>query len=329
MNFHYFAQLPKELQLAIWRECLPRRVVELDAPHQVITSMDLDAELQGTTGCELWHTSRVNVRPPVISRVCRDSRTLALAKAGFVISLDARVAFGCSMSRFWLDRARDIVHLNWEPAYDPQFVRIGDPLTYWMSVAAGAVGASLTEDGFQTIINSHESSLTAKSFVGMAKCCHICLKMVSIHADAESAIHSGLFGTLGEERIVLVDARDNDRKKQFKNFWENHGSQSDRQAAHFFDMYASEDGVGWANRTIENLRMVWLARLWRQQVTENGTENMGDAWLERTEEDRDMMPFVGHRRKPNLQNSWMSATIQSLPVLLPTIMFRLCTQRCT
>lgn len=342
MSFHHFAQLPKELQLAIWKECLPRRVVELDAPHRFIADMDLDPELRETTGCELSHTSRENVRPPVITRICRESRALALQNAGFVYNDD--VVFGCSMPRVWLDRARDILHLNWEPAYDPQFERVGgDPLSYLMSTAAvGVVPVSLNQCGFLTLIESPESSPGQGSPVGiLGPCCRVCLKMVSIHAGADVAIRSGLFGRLGEERIVLVDATDKERKRQFRTFWEETcATQGDRQAAYFFDKYGTQDDL-WARDCIEDLRISWLVLLWQQRRKSSNIgdseddDDSDDAWVKKPgdESEGEMDDWEGmlYTRKlwiPNMKNAWMRSTIRSLPRLQPCIMFRLCTQKC-
>jgi hypothetical protein len=36
-------------------------------------------------------------------------------------------------------------------------------------------------------------------------------------------LDSGLFGLLGDSRVVLVDAADMERKKQYRAFWEAYG----------------------------------------------------------------------------------------------------------
>lgn len=46
----------------------------------------------------------------------------------------------------------------------------------------------------------------------------VCLKVVCIHVDAESAIESGLFGRLEEELVVMVDATDDERVDQFETY---------------------------------------------------------------------------------------------------------------
>jgi hypothetical protein len=78
-NFPLFPRLPTELQRAIWRECLPWRVIELDvATPGFVYDVDEAAEAP----CVSWHTAIVNASPPVIARFCRESRSVAFEKAG-------------------------------------------------------------------------------------------------------------------------------------------------------------------------------------------------------------------------------------------------------
>jgi len=65
--FHCFPLLPKELQLLIWANSLPRRIVELDVPDRGLLR----------TYCDVWSTSIENAKPPRISAVCRESRKVA------------------------------------------------------------------------------------------------------------------------------------------------------------------------------------------------------------------------------------------------------------
>ena len=69
MAFPRFRQLPTEIRLEIWGQCLPNRVVELDHPvTDIITLNEGDADYC----CTSSHTALMNRQPPVISRVCRD-----------------------------------------------------------------------------------------------------------------------------------------------------------------------------------------------------------------------------------------------------------------
>ncbi|KAJ5808365.1 hypothetical protein N7474_009634 [Penicillium riverlandense] len=70
-EFRFFPQLPTELRLAIWRECLPHRVVEID------NAWDEGAYLLLTPPpCKLQQTTDINRHPPVISRFWSDGSAL-------------------------------------------------------------------------------------------------------------------------------------------------------------------------------------------------------------------------------------------------------------
>lgn len=111
MAFPKFSELPTELRRQIWRSCLPHRVAELDTPFYEYYGM-VDRENSG--GCLLEPTSRANAVPPVITRVCHESRMVALEHGGLLtdnsqINSELRdvVPFGLSMAaNLWIDRQR-------------------------------------------------------------------------------------------------------------------------------------------------------------------------------------------------------------------------------
>jgi hypothetical protein len=124
-NFHFFSRLPTELRLAIWCECLPHRVIEIDQPFDEII-YDLETPIP----CELRTTS-ANRHPPLISRVCRESRLVA-SEAGHNIEEKAPEDsdWFCSgeFEKLWIDPSRDSIHLNWTPCYEPHFPNFGSAL---------------------------------------------------------------------------------------------------------------------------------------------------------------------------------------------------------
>lgn len=75
----------------------------------------------------------MNGRPPVISRVCRESREVAFETGNVPvfsedIPLDAQWSSGNSVTDPWLDHARDSVHLNWTPVYEADYISNGSLL---------------------------------------------------------------------------------------------------------------------------------------------------------------------------------------------------------
>jgi hypothetical protein len=350
MSFHPFPRLPKELQLAVWTACLGHRVVELDEPHPDLHVLNLDRELDGSTGCQFWHTSYINRQPSVLTRVCRDSRAVALEHIVIVSSNDANVFFGRSVNHVSVDCTRDVVHIHWSPFYDIQFSRRNDPMAYWRTTAAlASEGGSMTEDAFYELIEAPTTATTTTpaQLRSISKRLRICLQIVSIHAEAEVAVDSGLFGRLGEQRVVLVDAANQDHLCHFAAFWERHGSKADRQTTHFFHKYVRDDS--WVREAVEELQLTWLMRRWENKDRDLSARNNSsgaaqnqhyqhhsDAWIRRPQKYNED-PEHGWAEKPgwkqqwipDIQNAWVRYELDSIPELQPTIMFRLCTQRCT
>jgi hypothetical protein len=67
-KFPRFPDLPAELRVMIWSYCLPHRVVELDVSPRTILA---------PVSCGFLWTTTLNGLPPLISRVCRESRAVA------------------------------------------------------------------------------------------------------------------------------------------------------------------------------------------------------------------------------------------------------------
>lgn len=71
----------------------------------------------------------------------------------------------------------------------------------------------------------------------------VCVKVVCIHIDEGPAVHSGLFGTLGEERVLLVDALDHQRVDKFRTLWMAHRSCHDPLTEAFFEHYIGDESA--------------------------------------------------------------------------------------
>ena len=109
LTFPRFPDLPAELRLVVWSYLLPHRVVELDMSTRAI-----GPPLPGG----LTLTSTLNGLPPLISRVCRESRAVALQSRSVMPEIDVpeEASWKSGMKlRHPIDPLRDIIHLNWEP----------------------------------------------------------------------------------------------------------------------------------------------------------------------------------------------------------------------
>lgn len=209
-NFHFFPLLPVELRLAIWHECLPYRVVELDYPYDDAAFCFLT-----TPPCDLGLTTRLNGRPPVISRVCRESRLVALEAGNrHQTSLPPPPdAAWNSLNKMntWLDRSRDSIHLNWTPAYEPNYWSNGSALHYLAWKAAHSRGGSFMFDYLDQDLDlgvGLEKRLPALQQLSQWA---VVMRIVVVHARLETAAKTGLFGHLGDACVQLVDISDEAR----------------------------------------------------------------------------------------------------------------------
>lgn len=238
-NFHPFPRLPLELREEIWRLCLPHRVYELDRPIERFV-YDVLEEEDDNIPFWLWRTSRSNVRPPLLTRVCRESRRVAFATGKWVSylrwrrdawSVDGPYEADWSTGNvidegFWQDPSRDIVHLNWTSLYDIDFGSrmASHPLTSLAQEAmrlngsaAFMLGEMTDETGegepFDEPISQwfdripldegkHEDLAALRLLPEWM----VVVRVVVIHLDQRQAAKSGLFGLLGDEIIQVVDA---------------------------------------------------------------------------------------------------------------------------
>lgn len=239
-SFRRFPDLPPELRLAIWRECLPRRVVELDCPIPTIVlyASDDDSDLPI---CSMEHTTKANSVPPLISRVCHEARSVALEKGRPPPDpslFDKTTMLGTSRSGQWFDPARDTIHLYLSRLYTEPIttvthvVRYESPLPNFLEVAREAAGASVPH----FLLEMHTPrELRLQDQLEMIRDHFVCFKVVCLHVDLQPALNSGLLTE--DKRIAMVGARDHDRIAEFRRLWERHGSRDDFRTAHFFDTF--------------------------------------------------------------------------------------------
>ncbi|RHZ45753.1 2EXR domain-containing protein [Aspergillus thermomutatus] len=225
--FYLFPKFPTEIRLAIWRECLPRHIMELDDQQ--------DDLIWDEPPCSMnWKITWTNAAPPVIARVCRESRAVAFESGRPQLLPDENNPDTYRFSNYmvkqpWLDTARDAVHLNWEPSVDIEWQSYdwGDPVRCLMWYAArtrsrqASIMLGLLQD-FQHRENPdqpHEHyRWTRRELADLMRTkttswMVVILPPVVIHADVETS--AGLFGLLADARVQLVDADDKARIKEF------------------------------------------------------------------------------------------------------------------
>jgi hypothetical protein len=337
-QFTCFPRLPAELRLAIWKLCLPQRVIELDSPNN----------LGFDTPCELQHTSHLNLRPPVITHVCHEARQVALENGRAVAddtdaNNDGRLPFWSdsnALGHTWWNPGNAVVHLNW---FLPSKYHTRPPLPFFLRKAAQAGGgasivSNLVHDFDDDIEKVRPSEEVLCLLEKGRKSYMVCLKMISLHVTDEEAARSGLFGRLVEERVQLVDPFDEETIRKFHNLW-SHGPPEDAAPAEFFDLALSKkerfhDRIKqWG----DNVEKVWVATKWLQLKRRSANAGKSDEiWLNIGEEGGgspstmfiNLWRFNISQCAPNKDHPWVKSVLDSIPEFRPMIMFRLCRQEC-
>lgn len=241
-DFHLFPRLPLELREEIWRLCLPHRVHrvhEIDDPNARIV-WELYGLEEDKIPCWFYPPSRSDDRPPLLTRVCRESRRVACRTGewmpllvwrddvcSFEIPCEADWKTGKVIDHgHWVDASR-AAHMNWTPHYDIDFgdMMVGHPLTTLAEEAKHLNGtASFMLECIMTtwigepepydepilyplegipISQRQQEDLVALEILPKWL---VVVRVVVIHLDLRRAADSGLFGVSGDDTIQVVDA---------------------------------------------------------------------------------------------------------------------------
>ena len=236
-TFNPFSRLPTELREEIWRFCLPHRVIEMDYPLDFMVYGSFNDE--DKLPCSLESTSISNTRPPLLTRVCRESRRIAF-ESGNLSSVfmsreeesphqprEAEWTVPNDMDRdYWQDPFRDSAHMNWTTSYqiDLGYTTYGHPLRNLVRESKRLNGsASIMLDYLTTwlfeqepfdqpiarplgsipIRQSKQEDLAA---LRLRPEWLVVMRVVIIHLDFTRAAKTGLFGLSGDEWVQVVDA---------------------------------------------------------------------------------------------------------------------------
>ncbi|KAJ4417938.1 hypothetical protein N0V82_005895 [Gnomoniopsis sp. IMI 355080] len=352
-SFHCFPGLPRELRDEIWRLCLPHRVVELDLPDQQYLKWCFedrycqsypDLDNQSRRSCELWPTSRRNHALPTIARVCRESRQIAFEAADFAfLEYIDSLSTVTDMYRPWVDFTRDTIHLHWHPCLTELAPSLeAGPRQHRLGLIAKFHKASICADLLDSVYQDTRREIM--DVLEKRPSWSICGAYVWIHATDEAAItKSGLWGSLGEERIVLVDARDAKRMASYRSFWKIYGTEEDMETKAFFDACIDDvpkiHYLETPTEFLQDLQSRWLhdripyaddhpnqRQFWR--VLPADFDGRADDPRQADQGDLPGRPFRRQLWSPNLDHPWVQEVLGRMPEFQPTVMFRLCTNNC-
>lgn len=219
---------------------------------------------------------------------------------------------------YWIDKQRDVLHLNYDE--NGQENDVFDTLL--------RLARTVARDASLTAYFCFQLT-TKKICMDTPRCQRllVCLDTVTIYAPLQPALESGLFGLLGDARVVLIDADDMERTKQYRSFWEKHGlpSQVDPHAAHFFDKYCEPGIDASPPGDIGMLKFAWLVHMW--DINKVRVADPDEAWMKPPDYKQGEVPCVWQwpRWVPNRDHPWMREMLEAMPDFHPTVMVRLCT----
>lgn len=235
-TFHQFSKLPAELRLQIWRLCLPYRVWEMDYPTD--EGFFLKPDPNDTYPCNVKCTALLNGLPPVITRVCTESRAVARENsAGYTTEeyyeeLDAGDTFisttssGC-YEDFWLDPKRTgVVNLNWDDGYQAIYQNSAGPAIANLAWESKQVAARPSFDEYWISCSWLDFEEQRFEVFNQIPAWWVIVHSVIIHATFRDAARSGLFGLLGDATVQIVSLSDRERINSFYEFAEG----EDREA---------------------------------------------------------------------------------------------------
>lgn len=291
--------------------------------------------------CKLWQTTKLNSLPPLITRVCHESRGVALENGG-LLGDDEDTNAPCwlginSIPRPWLNPNVDIIHLNWDPTYTVDHPNGGNPIPVFLHEAAKSQGASFMAELLHSLDPTYSSTIPWKQFnlLEHGGSYFVTLKTVVIHMTSGQAIQSGLFGKLGEEKVKLVDALDTKTINQFKKTL---------QCLHEGDIgenkFLDEPNLvtSWPKQVknwIEDIERLWIwHELHRAYREHNEIELPEELWLPKSESSELSIGLSATMKervlnlRANKSHSWVKQVLALMPVLHPVIMFRHCAENC-
>lgn len=236
VTFTRFGDFPTEIRLAIWRQCLPRRVVELDnQPDDII--WDEEAEEEAPPCSNNGMIQLRNKAPPLITRVCRESRQVAFETGrqlpGYPDPRDPENTQEFTqymVTNPWLDSARDVVHINWDPVADIEWQTYdwGDPVRCVMSYAAqtttrrASIRLGLLR-AMKSRVEPHDHyRWTRSELADLMRTAHNPSLTWSVVVRPPIVVHAtggtetgDLFGLLGDAPVQLVDLDDHAKIQKF------------------------------------------------------------------------------------------------------------------
>jgi hypothetical protein len=222
----------------------------------------------------------------------------------------------------------------------------GNPILEFLRVASQGMGASITAELLYSSIISpifrpypyfNESRNGANlDMLESRKEYLVTLKMINLHLRVEDTLASGLFGRLGEERIVLVPTDDEDTLRKYQKLWFSRSSADLEPGIFFEELWDSATLVDKARKWKHESELYWM-RFKCEQAIRKGTAAQGDLdaiWFETARpintkpETFEDGPASDSTDLFNKSHPFAKKVLDEMPQFSPVFMFRLCEMDC-
>ncbi|CAD0089599.1 unnamed protein product [Aureobasidium mustum] len=243
-SFHLFRQLPTELRQQTWQYCLPHRVLNsITHSDTIVFWLDREDKNLLPSPCTLRHTTR---QKPLISRVCRESRSVATRSGGFVTDRDPdRPSDTEWYSDFefadaWVDKTRGAPHLNCTAVYEGLYQYYGNPLNCMIweaqrfsatpSITFGLQNSrefatqyyriELPDGRFDCTMPKPDNKIEFVNAFKQVPSWLVVMDTIVVQSDLRSAAATGLFGLLGDAPVQIIPISEETKINSFYNLAE-------------------------------------------------------------------------------------------------------------
>lgn len=161
-----------------------------------------------------------NGLPPVITRVCQESRKVAFESGGippddFYDDAPDDAVWMCPTiddvaDTFWIDSKRGSAHLNWLPHYEAIYADCsGSSLAMFAWQSRQVVGTPSIMGGWFSEEYNHEEERFDVLY--QLPSCWVIMHVFIIHSSSREAAQSGLFGLLGDAPVQIIPLSDREK----------------------------------------------------------------------------------------------------------------------
>lgn len=354
-QFCNFSLLPPEIRQRIWYFCLPRRTIESDLLSLWIYDEDTDfylahnlpTDLQNICDCGVELSFNRNRWQPLIARVCHESyqvvhryghvdttgvyptwRQPALDKLLFLHhQINRRVWYGSYYIEYEHDRS-EVAKLSSAFAWARR-TNMSLCVYHFSLYPYGFDGRTELEFWQEEVVSPQVAWLVEFATSGRKMQIPCAIRTLTLHVRQDTAALSGLFGRLGEEVGQLVDVYDTQRIQQYYEFWRTQSINKRRVARttklKWEDLLDPAELRVRVNRWLGQVQYVLLGALWmtRKSDSQDVAVGMENVFSPRVE--RGFPKFNKHRI--NEAHPWVVETLPLLPIVLPQVNIRYCSNR--